>query len=156
MEGGSGLARHWFRGRFQASALPLVKLWAVLRSAELFEGPGSLGEQGPAANDVSSVARKENLCAAQLGIQKAFSHTLPRGKLQPRFRREQRAGWADAPLPGPAAQGAPILPGGQWRPGLRREQRAGRADTPAGRLSPCTGVRGAPRPLFVTFSRQRK
>ena len=27
---------------------------------------------------------------------------------------------------------------------------------PPGRLSPCTGVRGAPRPLFVTFSRQRK
>ena len=26
------MARHWFRGRFQASALPLVKLWAVLRS----------------------------------------------------------------------------------------------------------------------------
>ena len=32
MQGGSGLARHWFHGRFQASALPLVKLWAVLRS----------------------------------------------------------------------------------------------------------------------------
>ena len=28
--------------------------------------------------------------------------------------------------------------------------------SPAGWLSPRTGVRGAPRPLFVTFSRQRK
>ena len=36
------MARHWFHGRFQASALPLVKLWAVLRSAKLPEGPGSL------------------------------------------------------------------------------------------------------------------
>ena len=40
--GGSGLARHWFHGRFQASALPLVKLWAVLRGARHPEGPGSL------------------------------------------------------------------------------------------------------------------
>ena len=77
--GGSGLARHWFHGRFQASALPLVKLWAVLRSEGLPEGPGSLGGQGPAATDVSSVEGKKSLCAAQLGIQKAFSHTLPRG-----------------------------------------------------------------------------
>ena len=73
------MARHWFHGRFQASALPLVKPWAVLRSARLPEGPGSLGGRGPAATDVSSVARKESLCAAQLGIQKAFSYTLPRG-----------------------------------------------------------------------------
>ena len=36
------MARHWFHGRFQASALPLVKLWAVLRSAGHPEGPGSL------------------------------------------------------------------------------------------------------------------
>ena len=36
------MARHWFHGRFQASALPLVKLWAVLRSVRLPEGPGSL------------------------------------------------------------------------------------------------------------------
>ena len=43
---------------------------------------------------------------------------------------KQAAGQAGAPLPGPAAQGAPTLPGGQWRPGFRREQRAGRADTP--------------------------
>ena len=50
--GGSGLARHWFHGRFQASALPLVKPWAVLRSAGLPEGPGSLGGQGPAAMSV--------------------------------------------------------------------------------------------------------
>ena len=42
VQGGSGLARHWFRGRFQASALPLVKLWAVLRSGSPLEGPGSL------------------------------------------------------------------------------------------------------------------
>ena len=42
MQGGCGLARHWFRGRLQASALPLVKLWAVLRSDRLLEGPGSL------------------------------------------------------------------------------------------------------------------
>ena len=73
------MARHWFHGRFQASALPLVKLWAVLRSARLLKGPGSLGGLGPAATDVSSVARKESLCAAQLGIQKAVSYTLPRG-----------------------------------------------------------------------------
>ena len=73
------MARHWFRGRFQASALPLIKLWAVLQGVGLPQGPGSLGGLGPAANDVSSVARKENLCAAQLGIQKAFSYTLPRG-----------------------------------------------------------------------------
>ena len=73
VQGGSGLARHWFHGRFQASALPLVRRWAVLRSVRLLEGPGSLGGLGPAANDVSSVARKESLCAVQLGIQKAFS-----------------------------------------------------------------------------------
>ena len=42
VQGGSGLARHWFHGRFQASALPLVMLWAVLRSVRLLKGPGSL------------------------------------------------------------------------------------------------------------------
>ena len=42
VQGGSGLARHWFRGRLQASALPLVRQMAVLRSAGLPEGPGSL------------------------------------------------------------------------------------------------------------------
>ena len=52
VQGGSGLARHWFHGRFQAFALPLVKLWAVLRIARLPEGPGSLGGQGPAAMSV--------------------------------------------------------------------------------------------------------
>ena len=36
------MARHWFRGRFQASALPLVGPWTVLRSERLPEGPGSL------------------------------------------------------------------------------------------------------------------
>ena len=36
------MARRLFRGRFQASALPLVKPRAVLRSARLLEGPGSL------------------------------------------------------------------------------------------------------------------
>ena len=36
------MARHWFHGRFQASALPLVGPWAVLRSVRLPEGPGSL------------------------------------------------------------------------------------------------------------------
>ena len=46
------MARHWFHGRFQAFALPLVKLWAVLRIARLPEGPGSLGGLGPAAVSV--------------------------------------------------------------------------------------------------------
>ena len=46
------MARHWFHGRFQAAALPLVKLWAVLRGARLPEGPGSLGGLGPAAMSV--------------------------------------------------------------------------------------------------------
>ena len=117
MQGGSGLARHWFHGRFQASALPLVRLWAVLRSERLPEGPGSL-------------ARHWFRGRFQAAFWAPFLTPYPGGQGQPRFRREQRAGWADAPLPGPAVQGAPILPGGQWRPGLRREQRAGRTDTP--------------------------
>ena len=47
VQGGCGLARHWFRGRFQASALPLVKLWAVLRS----EGHPA-GGVGPACRSI--------------------------------------------------------------------------------------------------------
>ena len=58
--GGVGPACRSIRGRIRAST-------------------GPLGGLGPAATDVSSVARKERLCAAQLGIQKAFSYTLPRG-----------------------------------------------------------------------------
>ena len=46
--------------------------------------------------------------------------------------------------------------GASGGPDSAANRAAGRADTPAGWLSPCTGARGAPRPLFVTFSRQRK
>ena len=176
VQGGSGLARHWFHGRFQASALPLVKLRAVLRSERLPEGPGSLGGLGPAANDVSSVARKESLCAAQLGIQKAFSHTLTRGETSAQIPPRTAGGLgrggprrhtisfalraAEIGIP-PEGRGAH---GGDWSPREGRPAPKGRAfrrrpsalAPPAGRLSPPTGVRGAPRPLFVTFSRQRK
>ena len=74
----------------------------------------------------------------------------PGGKRQPRFRREQRAGWADAPLPGPAAQGAPILPGGQWRPGFGRES-SGRP----GRHPPLDALRFAELPTALPGGERR-
>ena len=111
VQGGSGLARHWFHGRFQASALPLVKLWAVLQGVRLPEGPGSL-----ARHWFRSGSR---LPFGPLGG--LISCILPRGETSAQNRPRPVAGWADAPLPSPAAQGAPILPGGQWRPGFGRE-----------------------------------
>ena len=80
----------------------------------------------------------------------------PGGKRQPRFRREQRAGWADAPLPGAAAQGAPILPGGQWRPGFGRESsgRPGR-HPPLDGCRPARGPGGLPgRSLSLSLGRE--
>ena len=137
------MARHWFHGRFQASALPLVKLWAVLRSARLPEGPGSL-------------ARHWFRGRFQAAFWAPFPTPYPGGKRQPRFRREQRAGWADAPLPGPAVQGAPILPGGQWRPGFGRESsgRPGR-HPPLEGCRPARGPGGLPgRSLSLSLGRE--
>ena len=169
------MARHWFHGRFQASALPL-------------------GGLGPAAKSVREGFQRRWLVRRSSASQGGIS--LPRGAGSAQNRPRPVAGWADAPLPGPAAQGAPILPGGQWRPGFGRESsgRPGRhppldgcrpARGPGGlpgrslslslgreseaRTSGATGVsylsegpagkkkgfRGFPR-LFVTFSRQRK
>ena len=82
--------------------------------------------------------------------------SYPGGQGQPRFRREQRAGWADAPLPGPAAQGAPILPGGQWRPGFGRESsgRPGR-HPPLDGCRPARGPGGLPgRSLSLSLGRE--
>ena len=173
VQGGSGLARHWFHGRFQASALPLVGPWAVLQSVRLLEGPGSLGGRGPAATDVSSVARKESLCAAQLGIQEAFSHTLPRGETSAQIPPRTAGGLGRGSprwlaicstslrklIPPSLAQrhreNAPY-PGTSGGPDSAANSGRAGPTSPAGRLSPCTGARGAPRPLFVTFSRQRK
>ena len=85
-----------------------------------------------------------------------FPTPYPGGQGQPRFRREQRAGWADAPLPGAAPQGAPILPGGQWRPGFRREQRAGRADIPRWMaVAPHGGPGGSPAALCHFLSAEK-
>ena len=66
------------------------------------------------------------------------------------------AGWADAPLPGPAAQGAPILPGGQWRPGFGRESsgRPGR-HPPLDGCRPARGPGGLPgRSLSLSLGRE--
>ena len=85
-----------------------------------------------------------------------FPTPQPGGKRQPRFRREQRAGWADAPLPGPAVQGAPILPGGQWRPGFGRESsgRPGR-HPPLEGCRPARGPGGLPgRSLSLSLGRE--
>ena len=57
-----------------------------------------------------------------------------KGSLEPSTKPV--AGQAAGPLPGPAAQEAPILPGGQWRPGFGRES-SGRP----GRHPPLEGCR---------------
>ena len=172
------MARHWFHGRFQASALPLVKLWAVLRSERLPEGPGRPGPplvswtvpslRSPPGNAVGSSAKRKSSRGArqpgppldsqrfQAAFWAPFPTPYPGGQGQPRFRREQRAGWADAPLPSPAVQGAPILPGGQWRPGFGRESsgRPGR-HPPLDGCRPARGPGGLPgRSLSLSLGRE--
>ena len=95
-------------------------------------------------------------------------------------QRFQAAFWAPFPTPQPGGNVSPDSAANSRRAGLTppslelrpRERQSypgasggpdsaansGRAGPtpPAGWLSPRTGVRGAPRPLFVTFSRQRK
>ena len=113
------MARHWFHGRFQAFALPLVKLWAVLRSVRLPEGPGSLGGLGPAAMSVRSVLHIAGLYAA-LWLRRGNQATQG-GNVSPDSAANSGRAGLTPPLPGPAAQEASILPGGQWRPGFGRE-----------------------------------
>ena len=112
MQGGSGLARHWFHGRFQASALPL-------------------GGLGPVATDVSSVARKERLCAAQLGIQKAFSHTLPRGgNVSPDSAANSGRAGLTPPSLAQRRRKRQSYQGASGGPDSAANRAAGRADTP--------------------------
>ena len=172
VQGGSGLARHWFHGRFQASALPLVKPWAVLRSAGLLKGPGSLARhwirsgsrlpfgplagQPPPAKTLAALRERKACAPRSLGFRRRFPTPYPGGKRQPRFRREQRAGWADAPSLAQRLRENAFYPGASGGPDSAANSGRAGPTPPAGRLSPRTGARGAPRPLFVTFSRQRK
>ena len=66
-EGGSGLARHWFHGRFQASALPLVKLWAVLRSDS-----HPAGGVGPACRSIRGRIRASTCPRVGLALPEAL------------------------------------------------------------------------------------
>ena len=91
--GGSGLARHWFHGRFQASALPLVELWVVLRSAGLPRGPAAWASRGPLPLTLAALRERKACAPRNLGFRRRFPTPYPGGKRQPRFRREQRAGW---------------------------------------------------------------
>ena len=99
-------------------------------------GPAAWAGWGPLPMTLAALRERKACAPRSLGFRRRFLTPYPGGQGQPRFRREQRAGWADAPLPGPAAQGAPILPGGQWRPGFGRES-SGRP----GRHPPLEGCR---------------
>ena len=82
--------------------------------------------------------------------------TLPRGETSAQNRPRPVAGGADAPLPGAAPQGAPILPGGQWRPGFGRESsgRPGR-HPPLDGCRPARGPGGLPgRSLSLSLGRE--
>ena len=129
MQGGSGLARHWFRGRLQASALPL-------------------GGLGPAAKSVREGFQRRWLVRRSSASQGGISLTM--GETSAQNRPRPVAGWADAPLPGAAPQGAPILPGGQWRPGFGRES-SGRP----GRHPPLDGCRLAELPTALPGGERR-
>ena len=62
VQGGSGLARHWVHGRFQASALPLVGPWAVLRSDS-----HPAGGVGPACRSIRGRIRASTDPLVRLG-----------------------------------------------------------------------------------------
>ena len=171
-EGGSGLARHWFHGRFQASALPLVKLWAVLRSAGLLKGPGSLARhwirsgsmlpfgplagQPPPAKTLAALRERKACAPRSLGFRRRFPTPYPGGSGSP----DSAANSGRAGLTPPSLELRPrerqSYPGASGGPDSAANSGRAGPTPPAGRLSPCTGARGAPRPLFVTFSRQRK
>ena len=88
VQGGSGLARHWFRGRFQASALPLVKLWTVLRS----EGHPA-GGVGPACRSIRGRIRASTGPLVERVLPKAL---LPCGGRQPSPPAVRGGIWASA------------------------------------------------------------
>ena len=73
----------------------------------------------------------------------------------PRGKNLRRSGPSPPPWPSGAGSANPTRGPVEARIRPRIERQAG-PTPPAGWLSPCTGARGAPRPLFVTFSRQRK
>ena len=82
----------------------------------------------------------------------------PRGKCHPtqgvaeaQNRPRPVAGWADAPLPGPAAQGAPILPGGERRLGTGHETNGGPSRSPPAQSVALEGVQGPPWSIFGHF-----
>ena len=91
VQGGSGLARHWFHGRFQASALPLVKLWAVLRSDS-----HPAGGVGPACRSIRGRIRASTGPLVGLALPGA---QLQGGGRQPSPPAVRGGIWADpAPL----------------------------------------------------------
>ena len=87
VEGGSGLARHWFRGRLQASALPLVKLWAVLRSDS-----HPAGGVGPACRSIRGRIRASTGPLVRLALPGA---QLQGGGRQPSPPAVRGGIWAD-------------------------------------------------------------
>ena len=122
VQGGSGLARHWFHGRFQASALPLVEPWAVLRSDS-----HPAGGVGPACRSIRGRIRASTGPLVGLALPGA---QLQGGGRQPSPPAVRGGIWASA---------TPWVGCGKWGPKGSREplriQWRARLPGPSGSLS---------------------
>ena len=175
-EGGSGLARRLFRGRFQASALPLVELWAVLRSDS-----HPAGGVGPACRSIrgriraSTGPRVERVLPKALGqgggrqpspplVVAGSGLTFPPwvGCRKSAYPGAQKAAWNRCETSGGPGCRAPrealrfaelptALPGGERRLGTGHETNGGPSRSPPAQPVALEGSRALPGQSLATF-----
>ena len=139
VQGGCGLARHWFRGRLQASALPLVGPWAVLPSVRLPEGPGSL-------------ARHWIRSGSRLPFGPHFLHPSQGGRVSPDSAANRGRAGLTSPSLAQRRRERQSYQGASGGPDSAANRAAGRADTPPlDGCRPARGPGGLPGQSLATF-----
>ena len=135
VQGGCGLARHWFHGRFQASALPL-------------------GGLGPAAMSVRSVLHIAGLYAA-LWLRRGNQSTQG-GRVSPDSAANSGRAGLTPPSLAQRRRERQSYPGASGGPDSAANRAAGRADTPRWKaVAPHGGPGGSPAALCHFLSAEK-